>query len=337
MAVQWKFTSPEMQLQQEVEQFINKWQNDALFEIKSSGTTGTPQRFQFSRAQLTLSAQNSIDAFGLDAQTRALLCLPLSSIGGLMLLARALVGDFQLTIQEASARPLANLEEPIDFIALVPTQLQQSLQHDLQKLKAIKQILVGGGELNTDLQQACKDAELNVWLSYGMTETLSHVALKQISPITASCFTALAGIHFSSKNNCLVIHYPQLQPQPLYTKDLVEVLTPTSFRWLGRADHAINSGGFKIIPELLEQKLAGHFQNPFFTAGLPDEKWGQIVVIIFEGSIPSDYLHFDGIGLTTAEIPKKYACVPVFKRTSTHKIQRKEILLSLTDADWQSI
>jgi O-succinylbenzoic acid--CoA ligase len=337
MEVQWKFTDPGLQLEQEVQQFIQKWQNNAFFEIKSSGTTGIPQLFQFSRAQLILSAQNSIDAFGLGAQTKALLCLPISSIGGLMLLARALVGDFQLIIQAASARPLANLEDQIDFIALVPTQLQQSLQHDLQKLKSIKQILVGGGQLSTELIQACKDAGLNVWLSYGMTETLSHVALQKISPITATYFTALPGVHFSSKNNCLVIHYPQLQHQPLYTKDLVELHSSTTFRWLGRADHAINSGGFKIIPELLEQKLAGHFQNPFFTAGLLDEKWGQIVVIVFEGFIPSAYLHFDGLGLTTAEIPKKYACVPVFKRTSTHKIQRKEILLSLTDADWQSI
>jgi O-succinylbenzoic acid--CoA ligase len=98
MEVQWKFTDPGLQLEQEVQQFIQKWQNNAFFEIKSSGTTGIPQLFQFSRAQLILSAQNSIDAFGLGAQTKALLCLPISSIGGLMLLARALVGDFQLII-----------------------------------------------------------------------------------------------------------------------------------------------------------------------------------------------------------------------------------------------
>lgn len=337
MLTNWNISAQAPILEQQAQRFLQLWDSNAIFDIKSSGTTGTPQIFRFSREQLIHSAQISIAAFNLSIETRALLCLPITSVGGLMLMARALVGDFKLVLQEPSARPLEHLQHDIDFVALVPTQLQQSLLHDSEKLKRIKQILIGGGELTTELAKACQDAGLNVWLSYGMTETLSHVALKKISPVAATHFTALPGIHFTSKNDCLVIHYPQLQLQPLYTKDLIELHNSTSFSWLGRADHAINSGGFKIIPELLEQKLAGHFQNPFFTVGIPDEKWGQIVAIVFEGAVQKDYLHFDGIGLSKAEIPKKYACVQVFKRTSTHKIQRKEILQSLTNADWKSI
>lgn len=337
MHTQWKFAAHDPQLELEAQKFLQQWEENELFEIKSSGTTSTPQTCRFNKAQMTASSEASIQALGLTSKTTALLCLPISSVGGLMLMARSLVGAFNLVLQKPSARPLQHLHEHIDFIALVPTQLQQSLLHDLEQLKGIALILVGGGELSPELIKACQSAKINVWHSYGMTETLSHVALKIISPTQASHFCALPDIHFTTQHSCLVIHYPLLQAKPLYTKDLVELVSPTAFSWLGRADNAINSGGFKIIPERLELKLAGHFQNPFFTAGIPDEKWGQVVGIIFEGAVQPDYLHFDGIGLTRAEIPKKYACVPVFKRTSTHKIKRKEILQSLTNADWRPL
>ena len=337
MQANWKFTGPNPLLEKEAQQFLQQWNAQATFEIQSSGTTGAPQIFKFSHAQMLHSAKASIAALELNTQTRALLCLPTSSVGAKMLMARSLVGAFELTLQQPSSRPLQHLEQAIDFVAMVPTQLQQSLLHDLEQLKRIPKILVGGGELTPALKAACRAAALQVWQSYGMTETLSHVALQQISPIEVAHYSALPGIQFSTKNDCLVIHYPQMQLKAFYTKDLVTLHSASSFTWLGRSDNAINSGGFKIIPELLEQKLAGHFQNPFFTAGITDEKWGQVVGIIFEGEIVKDYLHFDGLGLSNAEIPKKYACIQVFKRTNTHKIQRKEILQSLSNADWKSI
>jgi O-succinylbenzoic acid--CoA ligase len=337
MLAYWKFAAPNPILEKEAEQFLQLWEAQANFEIQSSGTTGTPQIFRFSHRQMLHSAKASIAALELNTQTKALLCLPTNSVGAKMLMARSLVGTFELILQQPSSRPLQYLEQAVNFIAMVPTQLQQSLLHDLEQLKRIQKILVGGGELTPALKAACRAAGLHVWQSYGMTETLSHVALQQISPTEVPHYSALPGIQFSTKNDCLVIHYPQMQFQALYTKDLVTLHSATSFTWLGRADNAINSGGFKIIPELLEQKLAGHFQNPFFTIGIPDEKWGQVVGIIFEGEVAKDYLHFDGLELSSAEIPKKYACIQVFKRTNTHKIQRKEILQSLSNADWKSI
>ena len=337
MLTNWKFAAPNPLLEKEAQHFLQLWESQATYEIQSSGTTGTPQIFRFSHKQMLHSAKASIAALELNTQTKALLCLPTSSVGAKMLMARSLVGAFKLILQQPSSRPLQHLDQTINFIAMVPTQLQQSLLHDLDKLKCISKILVGGGELTPALKNACRAAGLHVWQSYGMTETLSHVALQQISPAEAPYYSALTGIQFSTKNDCLVIHYPQMQLQAFYTKDLVTLHSATSFTWLGRAYNAINSGGFKIIPELIEQKLAGHFQNPFFTIGIPDEKWGQVVGIVFEGEVVKDYLHFDGLGLSSAEIPKKYACIQVFKRTSTHKIQRKEILQSLSNADWKSI
>jgi len=337
MQAKWFFMDSDAELQATAARFLESWNTNAPFQIKSSGTTGLPQLHTFNKTQLTHSALASNAALQLNAQTKALLCLPLSSVGGLMLLARSVVGDFEVQLQLPSARPLQNLRQKIDFVAMVPTQLQQSLQHDLQQLKGIAKILVGGGQMSSELIAACQSAQLEVWQSYGMTETLSHVALRKVSPIEEPFFNALPGITFSSKNDCLVIHYPALQSEELVTKDIVELHNPSTFTWLGRADNAINSGGFKIIPEILEAQLDKHLDAVFFITSIPDAKWGQIVAIAIEATEKPVFPDFQQIGLKAAEIPRKYALVPHFERTETQKIKRQEILQSLTDADWRPL
>jgi O-succinylbenzoic acid--CoA ligase len=337
MHAKWFFSDEDEALTQNALRFLEKWSANSTFQIKSSGTTGLPQLHSFNKTQLTYSAQASIAALGLNKDQRALLCLPLSSVGGLMLLTRSLVGDFELQIQLPSARPLQNVHQQIDFIAMVPTQLQQSLAHDLDKLKQIDQILVGGGQMSPELLAACQSAQLQVWHSYGMTETLSHVALRKVSPIQEPFFKALPGVHFSSINDCLVIHYPQLQQEPIVTKDLVALHDPNTFTWLGRADNAINTGGFKVLPEVLEQQLEKYIVPAFFISALPDEKWGQIVTIVLEASEVPVFPDFQKLGFKPAEIPKRYALVSLFERTETQKIKRKEILQTLTHADWRPL
>ena len=337
MQANWFFLDTDQALKESAALFLENWHTNTSFQIKSSGTTGLPQLHVFNKNQLTNSAQASIAALGLHKDMRALLCLPISSVGGLMLLTRSLVGDFELQIQLPSARPLQNLSQQIDFVAFVPTQLQQSLQFDLKKLKKIDHILVCGGQMSPELLAACQLAKLQVWHSYGMTETLSHVALRKVSPIEEPYFSALPGIQFSSENDCLVIHYPQLQNEPIVTKDLVELLDPTTFIWQGRADNAINSGGFKVLPEILEQQLHACVENAFFITSLPDEKWGQIVTIVIEGNEVPVFPDFQQLGFKLAEIPRKYALVPRFERTETQKIKRKEVLQTLTHADWRPL
>jgi O-succinylbenzoic acid--CoA ligase len=337
MQVKWIFLDTKEELRDAAALFLKNWNADTSFLIKSSGTTGLPQMHAFYKTQLTHSAQASNAAFQLNEHTRALLCLPLASVGGLMLLARSVVGNFELLLQLPSSRPLQNLNQKIDFIALVPTQLQQSLHHDLDKLKAISKILVGGGQISSELIAACQNAQLEVWQSYGMTETLSHVALRKVSPIEEPSFKALPGIQFSCSNDCLNISYPQLQKEPIATKDIVELQDPTHFTWLGRADNAINSGGFKVLPEVLEQQLEKYFEAAFFISSLPDQKWGDIVTIVIEANEAPTFPDFAKLGFKPAEIPKKYALTPRFERTETHKIKRKEVLQSLSNAHWRPI
>ena len=166
MLANWKFAAPNPLLEKEAQQFMQLWDAQATFEIQSSGTTGTPQIFRFSHKQMLHSAKASIAALALNSQTKALLCLPTNSVGAKMLMARSLVGAFELILQQPSSRPLQHLNYAIDFIAMVPTQLQQSLIHDLEQLKRIPKILVGGGELTPALKAACLAAELLFLLSY---------------------------------------------------------------------------------------------------------------------------------------------------------------------------
>jgi len=337
MQPKWHFLSPEPSLKEAAAQFLHSWQNDLTFSIRSSGTTGAPQLFTFDKSQLLHSAQMSIEALGLNDQTNALLCLPVSSVGGLMLLARSLVADFNLFLSTPTSRPLQDLNQSIDFVAMVPTQLQQSLTQDLSQLKRIAKILIGGGALSQEQIKACQDAKLQVWQSFGMTETLSHVALRKVSPTEKPFFEALPGISFSQENDCLQIHYPGLYPNGLLTKDLVELHSNKQFTWLGRSDNAINSGGFKIIPEHLEAKLAPHFSIPFFVTGVNDAKWGQCVAMVFETTSKPDLSILQRLQLSAAEKPKLFACISQFERTETQKIRRKAVIQMLNNADWRSI
>lgn len=337
MREKWFFIDSDATLQSQASLFLEKWNNNSPFQIKSSGTTGEPQLHTFNKNQLIQSAQASIAALGIDSQIRALLCLPLSSVGGLMLMARSLVGDFELFIQLPKSRPLQYQQEKIDFIAMVPTQLQQSLKFDINQLRNCSKILVGGGQLSPEIIAACQAANLQVWQSYGMTETLSHVALRKVSPTEDRNFKGLPGIQFSSQNGCLVISYPALQEQQIITKDIVNIEQTNCFQWLGRADNAINSGGFKIIPELLENKLQKYFNESFYITALPDPKWGEDVVIVFEGTKLPILPDFEQIGLKKEEIPKKYVLIPVFDRTETQKIKRKETIQFISNEDWRSL
>ncbi len=337
MHPKWHIEKLNSSMEQALEDFLHRWQNNLSFELKSSGTTGKPKIFKFSKEQLIQSARSSIKAFNLHASSKVLLCLPLSSVGGLMQLARAMVGNFNLYIVNPSSRPLEQFNESFDFVSMVPTQLHQSLRMDAFKLMQIDKILIGGGPMNDALLRECWKEKINVWHSFGMSETLSHVALRKVSPIESKYFDSLPGISFSVENSCLVINYPALQIHQLKTKDIVELVDSHSFKWLGRADNAINSGGFKIIPELLEEKLQQHLKIPFFITGVVDQKWGQTIGLLIESSNEPDMSFIDQLDFLPHETPKKYFWLKQFKRTINNKIKRNATTKMVKDADWRSI
>ena len=333
----WHLVSDSPELRKQVQEFLGAWHEDLPFEFKSSGSTGSPQIIRFSKKQLITSAAASINALGLNAQTKALVCLPLTSVGGLMQLARAKMAGFELWIDQPSSRPFEKFKTFINFISMVPTQLSESLKFDAEQLKNTSQILIGGAPLEQDLIHACLEQGIELIQSYGMTETLSHVALRTITNSAIPPFQALDGIHFEQRNNCLVISYPDLQKEPIQTNDLVHLIDDQHFEWLGRADFAIITGGVKVLPELIELKMSAFLKQPFFISGVHDEKWGQVVGLVIEG-VPTELdIPWEKIALQAAEKPKKYLFIAEFTRSSTLKIQRQATLASIRHADWRSL
>jgi O-succinylbenzoic acid--CoA ligase len=221
------------------------------------------------------------------------------------------------------------LSEQIDFVAFVPTQLQQSLAYDLDKLQQIDQILVGGGQMSPELLAACQSAQLQVWHSYGMTETLSHIAIQDVQKNNDLYYT-LPNIQITQDHrNCLVIQTNFL-PEKIVTNDVVEIVNSSSFKYLGRLDNVINSGGIKIFPELLEEKIRPIFQHRRYVFfGIPAPIFGEKLALVIEGKNDICDLQIQLKSHLSAYLyPKEIFFFANFPTTVTGKIQRK-LLVSM--------
>ncbi len=312
--------------------FLQNWFDDSEFILaQTSGSTGEPKNIHLSKQSMINSARMTNEFFGLNSSKTALLCLPASYIAGKMMLVRALVGGFNLITVEPKSNPFENLEIVIDFAAVTPFQLQHSLK--TIKNKSIKNIIVGGGQVNKQLESRIQDISTRFYETYGMTETCSHIALRQLNGSEKSdCFTVLFGVSIlQDDRECLVIKAPHLHKTEIITNDIVELKDKNSFRWLGRFDSVINSGGIKIHPEQLEKKLEGIIPTSYFITSIPDEVLENKVVLIIESEqytieIESELrLKLEEV-LTKFEIPKQIFYVPNFNYSQSNKILRNETL-----------
>ncbi len=316
--------------------FIRSWlQGVDSFKLYTSGSTGAPKEITLTRKQLLQSAKRTIHALGLDQHDTAFICLDTKYIAGKMMLARALEGNMKIVAVEPTSNPLLNVpsETPISFTAFVPLQLHEILKHSesVKKLNQLKAIIVGGGEVSTSLHTDIQKISCPVYATYGMTETVSHIALQRLNGTQGSDhFTVLNGIQIAvDDRGCLVIQLPEF-PDKIITNDLIELITSTQFRWVGRYDNVINSGGVKISPEKIEKVVERIFHEkkidrPFIVCGIPDDRLGQKLILVIEGfpvsgqtKIPvtlHQYLH-------PYEIPKQIFNIREFIRTETGKINR---------------
>ena len=307
--------------------FIQAWLlGENSFNLQTSGSTGTPKEICVTRNQLTKSAQRTIEALNLSEQDTALVCLDTKYIAGKMMVVRALEGNMKLMVVEPSSDALQKVSKPITFTALVPLQLQEILKHpdSFQKLNQMKAVIIGGAAVNSSLQKEITKLSCAVYATYGMTETVSHIALQRLNGDQATeHFTVLSGIKIKTdERGCLVIDMPEFS-EPIVTNDLVEIISSNQFRWLGRFDNVINSGGFKISPEKIEKSLETILPSQaFFVTSIPDERLGEKLVLIIEGSRVT--IDFSRLHLHPYEIPKDVLYLPEFIRTETGKINRKE-------------
>ncbi|WP_282161763.1 AMP-binding protein [Ulvibacterium marinum] len=315
--------------EQAIGDFLLDWLDEKLvIEVKTSGSTGIPKSILLKKSQMVNSALATGDFFGLHPGDSALLCLPCDFIAGKMMLVRAMVLGLELDYVEPSSNPLEYNSNSYDFCAMVPLQLQKSLG----QLKQIRIVLVGGASVSNALKKKVEHESTTIFETYGMTETITHVAVRKIHPIPPSVvetfFETLPGVTVSTDSrDCLMINAPNVCDDKVITNDLVHLISDTEFKWLGRYDNIINSGGVKLIPEQIETKLTQIISNRFFVTGFPDEKLGQKLVLLVEGEIDVETLSKKITELSSLEkyeVPKAIYNIPSFLETETGKIRRKE-------------
>ena len=266
--------------------FLDEWNNPKnTVEVQTSGSTGVPKCIRVEKQRMLNSARITCDFLGLKAGDTALLCMPLDYIAGKMVVVRSIERQLRLTTVEASGHPLKNITNSFDFAAMVPMQVYNSLQvpEECEKLRTIKHLIIGGGPINDDLQQQLSSFPNNVWSTYGMTENLSHIALRRLNGENASLwYTPFSTVSISlNANGCLVIEASLVHEGRLETHDRAEI-RDGKFRILGRLDNVINSGGIKIQAEEVEEMLRPHIKMPYLISKCSDEKFGEVVVLLTE-------------------------------------------------------
>ncbi len=324
--------------------FCQQWLNGVNnFELKTSGSTGKPKKIQVNRKQMEISAAATKSILNIDYHSTLLCCLNTEMVAGKMMLVRALEWEAKLILVKPKENPLEELwfESRIDFAAMVPLQVQAclSVEKTKSKLKNIATLIIGGAPISRSLKEKIVDAHIHGYQTFGMTETVSHIAL---APITKAelVFDSLPGVSIGTdEDGRLWISAAMASEEKLQTNDIVELLNSSQFKWMGRSDFTINSGGIKIQPEVLEPQLSrfilNHFgEIPFFVSGKYDEKLGQKLLLILEAEIidSSKIKNFQDdlrANLINYLVPKEVLVLDKFVRTETGKINRLETIKSL--------
>jgi O-succinylbenzoic acid--CoA ligase len=314
--------------------FILNWIDDKDYIIQSSsGSTGKPKSVKLSKESMIRSAENTCKLFDLRYGQSVLLCLPIEYIAGKMMVVRAFVGGLNLLFTEPSSFPEFSNFGNIDFCALVPLQAYNAL-NSVETLRKIKKILIGGAEIRDELEVMLRDLPNEVYATYGMAETCSHVAVRRISGTDYErYYHAIPGIKFvADERNCLIIDADYL-PEKIITNDVVDLIDEETFRWIGRFDNLINSGGIKIVPEEVEAVVSKTTGLDCAVIGVPDKKLGQRVILILEKGGSETSLEEVKASLMT-ELPKRYQprdiiFVDELPRNHSFKVDRKKLAASI--------
>jgi O-succinylbenzoic acid--CoA ligase len=263
--------------------FIIDWFSEKeTITIKTSGSTGNPKNIELSKSNMVLSAKRTIDYFKLSKGNKLLLCLSVKYIAGMMQVIRAFEGGMNLiSISPQQINSHFNNSLNIDFAALVPIQLEQLFEANLQN--KFRKIIIGGSPLPLNLSEKIKSNHIGkAWETYGMTETITHVAIYEINNNNTRIFHALPNIKFKTDNRECLIIFDSLLNSTIITNDRVELISDTAFVLLGRVDNVINSGGVKIQPEDIEATLINYIKNRFVITSIPDDKLGDKMILIIE-------------------------------------------------------
>ena len=333
-----------------LEEFLEEWNSDSPYvEVKTSGSTGEPKRMLVEKRRMLASAKITCDFLGLKEGDTALLCMSLDYIAGKMMVVRAIERGLRLIVVEPSGHPLVKQGVGFTFAAMVPMQVYNSLQvpGERERLMMIKHLIIGGGAIDEAMAEELKTFPHYVWSTYGMTETLSHIALRRLNgPEATEWYMPFPSVSVSlNDEGCLVIDAPEVCQERLVTNDIAELATQRGqslmcsansahegqspcvanvpFKILGRKDNVICSGGIKIQAEEVERMLKGHLHIPYLISKRPDKKFGEVVVMLTEGDVEEAKRVCEAV-LPKFQRPKAYIHVSEIPMTETKKPARRQ-------------
>ena len=312
--------------------FLDIWYNESVSEIvvKTSGSSGEAKYIKHKKTSMVSSARKTQDYFEYKARDNALLCLPVKYISGMMMLVRSIVADLNLVIANPSSHPLTHVGMRLDFAAMTPMQFHFSYQSEMNKLASVKQILLGGAPVSNRIEKEVMQCQNAIYLGYGMTETITHIALKRLNgPEQEHYFKTLPGVKLSlNEHQCLKIECDHL-PSIVETTDVVNLLSEDTFEWLGRSDNIINTGGIKVSSESLESVFTKLIDANLIIFGLPSDILGQQIAIAIESDSEYNLLEkvrsMNSTLLSTLK-PRTLYILDHFSYTKTDKINRNKTI-----------
>jgi len=325
---------PNVTLTEDLINFLTDWINPSPeIVIQTSGSTGAPTRISVKKVHLLNSARLTCDYFHLQQGDDCLLCLPLDFIAAKMMVVRALLARLNLWLKEPDGFPFEGSTKSYTFVPLVPLQVFNTLNspHGKEALSRCKNVLIGGGPISSALEAALIDSPAAIYASYGMAETLSHIALRRVNgPDASAYFTPFPGVCLTlSDERCLIIDAPPVSETTVYTGDCVELLPDGRFRVLGRKDNLILTGGKKVHAEYLESIIGGVIACDCAITSAPDPKFGERIVLVAEASVDLTLLRSV---LPAWQVPKRVLIVPHLPRTTSGKIDRQLLKALVSNA-----
>jgi O-succinylbenzoic acid--CoA ligase len=316
---------------QDVLDFLKEFVTENQITCLTSGTTGPPKKVFIKKYQLIGSAKNTLSFFDLQEGSKALLPLSCKHIAGKMMVVRAAVGKMSLTVIKPTTAVDSVINDEFDFSAVVPLQLQSLLsKNDNLTLRCMGKILVGGSSISEKLVKDLNELGLEAWCSFGMTETVSHFAIRQLSPKQDKGYVCLEGFIIDEQRGLLSVSNSDLGIRKIQTNDVVDIFHDGSFTWLGRADNVVNSGGVKLHPEVLEQKIRQFYPAvpSFILFGISDDRLGEKLVMFYEegSALSAEQKKLIAVHLDKYEQPQEYVKIKKLNRTPSGKIIRKNYL-----------
>lgn len=268
--------------------FLNEWFDASpVITVHTSGSTGVPKELVVRKDRMMQSARLTCEFLNLQAGDTTLLCMNLRYIGAMMMVVRSLVAGLNLVVRPASGHPLSDVEVPLKFAAMVPLQVYNTLRvpAERKRLEHTDILIIGGGAVDDSLEAELKTIPIAAYSTYGMTETLSHIALRRLNGEAASkCYYPFPSVELSlSAENTLIVKAPLICDDVLQTNDIACLCSDGGFTIAGRKDNVINSGGIKIQAEEMENRLQPFIPVPFAVTAVPDPRLGQALTLLIAG------------------------------------------------------